>query len=369
MAVFNRGLRVPTLSQVTPGEPAGGDTTQVRKTSFVWWLRKAALVLLLSGAGFLAFVSGTFFLRVEMLTYGRMGEISWEPEALATKVPWLDPECVWLIEGEGYRQDAPPKTDRILVFFSDSEWPGTPPGGCVTSRSRREEHLPPRYPVTPGDHQAISSWTRESELFCLPFRFREIAINDMVNYRVVEIYRDPDYLRPLLLAAVQAVALSCCAFLLMAGMLRLGTLCFGCSRSERLHLSLPITLAGCVLATIPKLALVLFVIGWDSAPLYGLERCNWSSTTAINDMIFELAGVSWSAWLLMLLTVLVLWNMSSALAYVAIRRSRVQPLAKRFGRVTLWLIPCALLVWWALSTLSFEPVGMSWYHVVFNRWF
>jgi len=335
---------------------------------FMPFVEKVAVPVLLAGAAYVAFLSGVYFLKIVVLQYDHFASIRWMPEALGPSSPWLSFEDAWGIDTNlAGPQEFTLQTERdeityhLTVLSLDPVTVRLETGDgrdfqCGNNDWRRSNHLPPRYRVRT---LVWLSWrTQEEDLFCLPPGFWDLAENDLVNHRVTQLYRVPDFLNPMYAAWVSATIIACCAFLLMAGILRLGLISARLSSRDRLHVCLPITLGASVLCTVPR----LIVVPWFL--IYGLPYrdpglIGWDAIRTVNGMIWEFSSVPWFTCVYLVFTVLTLFAMAGGLRFVANRHRELRVWADRFARTALWSVPIAVAAWFTLSILICEPMVPS----------
>ncbi len=303
-------------------------------------------------AGAIATLHGVCLFKLECLTYDKFFQIRWSPESMETRHPWLSAEYVWLIEG-GEISGYPRANDsrRLIRIFFD-HFP------CVTNQWRRDQHLPPMHVEGPPR----SPWTtqpqrEEIELFCLPFEFRKMAENDLLNYRMVQIFKHPDFARPLVTVWLAATIQAACSFVLMGGILRLAILSQMIPFSRhRLHLMLPMPFAAAIICTIPRLMVVGYAVCYQAAPLSRLGRIRWDPLRELNHMTMEVSSFAWFSALLLVSTVLALFAMTNGLRASANRTPSLRPWCNRFARTTAWSLVLAFVAWAILSILVYEPL-------------
>ena len=340
-----------------------------------WTLLRSRLLgvviipVLLAGAAYLAYLSGVYFLKIVLLQYGQFANIRWMPEALGPSSPWLSFEDAWGIDIDvvgpqetTHQYDETEITyyvsvksrDPVVVHFDIGDGRSSQ---CGTSDWRSSNHLPPRARVQGTDfHLYWLSWrSREEYVFCLPPGLRYLAENDLINRRVTQLYQQPGFLDPLYAAWVSATITACCAFLLMAGILRLGLISVRLSSRDRLHVCLPITLAACILCVVPKLTIIPWFLiyggSYRDPGIYG-----WGAIRTVNGMTWEFSQVAWFTCVYVVFTLLALFSMAGGLRFVANRHRELKGWSDRFARTALWSVPVAVAAWFVLSILICEPI-------------
>jgi len=333
------------------------------------FVKKVVAPVLLAGAAYVAFLSGVFFLKIMILQYDHFASVRWMPEVLGPSSPWLSFEDAWGIdidladpqettlqfdEDEITYHMTVRHLDPVIVHFDvgDGRY-----SQCGSSEWRHSNHLPPRSELHRSDYDIYwLSWrTREEYLFCLPFDLCDLAENDLVNHRITQLYRDPGLLNPMYAAWVSATIMACCAFLLMAGILRLGLISIRLPSRYRLHVCLPISLAASILCAVPKLTIIPWAMVYGGSyrdpGVYG-----WDTIRTVNGMIWEFSPVTWFTCVYIGVTVLALFSMAGGLRFVANRHPELGGWSNRFARVALWSVPVAVATWFALSILICEPI-------------
>ena len=328
------------------------------------FVQKVVVPLFLAGAPHLACLSGAYFLKIVLLQYDHFASIRWMPEVLGPSSPWLSFEDAWGIDLDlaglqetSSRFDGEEITyrmtvrhlDPVIVHFDVGEGRYSQ---CGSSEWRRSNHLPPR---DYGWSYMLDWRAHEEYLFCLPSDLRELAENDLLNHRVTQFYRTPGFLNPLYAAWISATVVCCCAFLLMAGIVRLSLISVQLSSRDRLHVCLPITLAAGILCTVPKLTIVPWVMVY-CPPCRDPRLIGWNTIQAVNGMVWEFSPVAWFTLLYVAFTVLTLFSMAGGLRFVANTHRELKVWADRFARTALWSVPIAVAVWFALSILIYEPI-------------
>ncbi len=304
-------------------------------------------VVLLVGAG-LCLVPALFYLKLEIRKYEMVSEIRWRPAVMhASRARWL-----WI--------DQSPIEYRHLV---------------VTSRWRREQHLPPCWRAKRGayDQDAFfSSRSDEALGFAVP-EYHEDAVNDMRCFRSVQLQRQPGYFRPFLLVWLTASINAVLSFLLFALVIRSWQLQWRYRRWRQTSLLTGVAaLAAAILCTVPKLRLVLYAC-WCSAPGTDyLDQARWNPLYTSLMWLLQASHVPPFSLLLLIASMTVLLIMACCLHIIGRREPGVLEWRNRFGRTTLYLLPISVGLWFLMSILIDAPVTLGIfndsYKWLFGQW-